>query len=203
MAVILCGAGRVKHTEVLQRTPEIADQKAVKLPNGGIPEVSLMTVSQVELMPFTVLENQTFVELKSGEQFLAALRVRTEIGITDPVRISGLLFFKIMVSVEQIKAVVAVEEGEEPEHIVVDLDDLAHPPVFPELVAVTELDIGEALCIIMLQGSEVKILIFQKIIVCCSVAPVAVTEKAEAAAGGQRERGGVSESPLKTGMTAH
>lgn len=154
-------------------------------------------------MAFTVFKNQTFVELKAGEQLLAALRVRAEIGVTDPVRVAGLLLFEVMVPIEQMKPVLAVEEGEEPEHIVVDLDDLAHPPVFPELVAVTELDIGEALCIIMLQGSEVKILIFQKIIVCCSVAPVAVTEKAEAAAGGQRERGGVSESPLKTGMTAH
>ena len=108
-----------------------------------------------------------------------------------------------MVPIEKVKPVLAVEEGEEPEHIVVDLDDLAHPSVFPELVAVAKLNIGEALCVIMLQGSKVKILIFQKIVVGCSVAPVAVTEKTEAAAGGYRDRGGISESPLKTGMTAH
>lgn len=203
MTVILCGAGRVKHAEMLQRTPEIADKEAVQLPAGGVPEVSLMTVSQVELMTVTALEDKAFVELKTGEQFLAALRVRTEIGVTDPVGISGLFLLEIMVPIEKVKPVLAVEEGEEPEHIVVDLDDLAHPSVFPELVAVAKLNIGEALCVIMLQGSKVKILIFQKIVVGCSVAPVAVTEKTEAAAGGYRDRGGISESPLKTGMTAH
>ena len=203
MTVIFGGAGRVKHAEMLQRTPEIADQKAVQLPAGGVPEISLMPMGQVELMSVTILEDQAFVELKTGEQFLTALRVRTEIGVTDPVRVSGLLLLEIMVPVEQIKAVLAVEEGEEPEHIIVDLNDLAHPPVFPELIAVAKLNIGEALCIIMLQGGKVKVLIFQKIIVCCSVAPVAVAEKTEAAAVSQRERWGISESSLKTGMTAH
>lgn len=46
VAVILCGAGRVKHAEALQRTPEIADQKAAAGVQGehrGVPESLLKT----------------------------------------------------------------------------------------------------------------------------------------------------------------
>lgn len=35
MAVIFRGTGRIKHSEMLQRTPEITDQKAIQLPAAG------------------------------------------------------------------------------------------------------------------------------------------------------------------------
>lgn len=110
VTVIFGSTGRVKHAEALQRAPEIADKKAVQLPSGGVPEVSLMTVGQVELMTFTAPEDQSFVERKTGEQLLTALCVRTEIGATDPVGISGLLFLKIVISIEQIESALTVKK---------------------------------------------------------------------------------------------
>ena len=84
-----------------------------------------------------------------------------------------------------------------------DVDDLLHIPVFPEFISVAQFDIGKTLGVIMAQGSEIQILIFQKIITPAPVAAVAVTDNHIAAARSQQQSGGILEGLAKAGTAAH
>lgn len=84
-----------------------------------------------------------------------------------------------------------------------DINDLFHIPVFPEFISVAQLNIGKTLGVIMVQGSKIQILIFQKIITPAPVAAVAVTDDHIAAARGQRQSGGILESLAKAGTVTH
>ena len=117
---------------MLQRLPEIPHQKAGQFPEGGVQRVRLVSVGQVEALPLAALfQNDALIKGKSREEGLLALGIRTKIGAADLVRITRSFFLHVMIAVQQIKPPLPVEQGEEPEHIVVDLDDLAHVSVFP------------------------------------------------------------------------
>lgn len=45
--VILCGTGRIQDAEVFQRTPEIADKKLRKRPEGRVQKTCLMPMCQI------------------------------------------------------------------------------------------------------------------------------------------------------------
>ncbi len=70
-----------------------------------------------------------------------------------------------MVSVQHIQTPLGLEKGQEPENISVSFDDLFHTSVFPQLIPVTQLNIGVPCPVIVLQGRKIEILIFEKIVV--------------------------------------
>ena len=149
-------AGGVKDAEVLQGFPEITDQKAGKLPEGGIHNIRLMAVGEIQPVIFPgAFQDDPFMEGDMGKKGLVALGIRAEIRRAEGFAIALLFLCHIMVAIDHIQAVLPVEEGEEPEHITVDLNNLAHSPVFPQLIPVSQLNIGETLGIIMVQGSKV------------------------------------------------
>lgn len=188
--VVLGGAGGVKHAEMFQGLPEISHQKAGKLPEGGIQRIGLMPVSQIKAGPgIAGLQDKSLIKGQSGEQGLMALGVRTKISIADLVGITRSFFLHIVIAIQQIEPPLPVKQGEEPEYIVVDLYDLAHAPVFPQFVTVAQLDIGEALGIIVLQGSKIQVLIFQEIVSPGAVTPVTVADQDIAATVAQRQDG--------------
>ena len=81
-----------------------------------------------------------------------------------------------MIAVKHVKAVLGIELGKHPENIAVRFYNLTETAVFPQLVTVTELNIGEALYKIVLQCSEIQVLVFEKIIVGGACSAVAVTD---------------------------
>ncbi len=150
-----------------------------------------------------IFQNKTLIKSKIGEQRFVALCVRTEVRRTHSVAVTAFFLFHIMVPVNQIQPSGVIKQGQEPEHVVVDFDNLAHFPVFPELIPVSQLDIGKTAIIIVFQGGKIKILVFQKIIVGISAASVAVADKDIAAAHVQGQYGRIMESAGKTGIIAH
>jgi hypothetical protein len=67
-----------------------------------------------------------------------------------------------------------------------DFNNLAHLSVFPQLIPVAKLYIGESLTVVMIQCSKIQVVVFQKIVVGISAASVAVTDDHIAAPSGQR-----------------
>ena len=83
-------------------------------------------------------------------------------------------FHHVVVPIQHIQTVFPIKLGHHPEGIAVGGNDGAHPAVFPQLVPVSQFDIGEALVVIMLQRAEKQILIGQKIIAVVSLSPMAI-----------------------------
>ena len=84
-----------------------------------------------------------------------------------------------------------------------DFNNLAHSPVFPEFIPVAQLYIGKSVAVIMIQRGKVQIVVFQKVIVGISAAPVAVTDNNIAVFSGQRQYGGILKGIGQTGIKAH
>ena len=57
-----------------------------------------------------------------------------------------------------------------------DIDNLAHAPVFPEFIPISQFNIGKTKLVIVFQGSEIQMLVFQKIIIRGTVSSVTITE---------------------------
>lgn len=166
MSVVFCRTGRVQHTVALQRTPDIAYKETVDFPAGGVPEICLMPVGQIDAAAATgVFQNQAFVEDQTRKQFLMTLGVRAEIGIADSLRIMGAFLLHIVVAVKQIKSVLSVKEGEKLEDIAVDFDNLLHVSVFPQFIPIPQLDISKTIGTIIFQGRKIKALVLEKIII--------------------------------------
>ena len=55
-----------------------------------------------------------------------------------------------------------------------DMTDILIPAVFPEFVAIPQLDIGEVIAAVILQRGHIQGLVLQKAVVPCAGAPVAV-----------------------------
>lgn len=205
VSVVLGRAGGVQHAEMFQGLPEIPHQKTGQAPEGGVQRVGLVAMGQVETLSLSalslpaLLENKSLVESKSRKEGLVALGIRREKGIADLVGITRSLFLHVVIPIQQIEPSLPVKQGEEPEHIVVDLDDLAHAPVLPQFVPVPQFDIGVALGVIMLQGRKIQVLIFQKIVAPGAVAPMTVADEHIAAAGAQRQYGGLLKSTGEAG----
>ena len=60
-----------------------------------------------------------------------------------------------MVSVDHIKSVFLIKTGQKMEGIVVNIYDLTHISVFPQLIPISQLNISEAALIIMGKGGKV------------------------------------------------
>ena len=137
VGVVFGGAGGIKHSEMFQGLPEIPHQKAGQPPEGGVQGICLMSMGQIEALPLAaLLQDEALIKGKSWEKGLAALGIRTKIGVTDLVGITRSFFLHIVIAIQQIKPPLAVKQGEEPEHIVVDLNDLTHAPVLPQLIPI-------------------------------------------------------------------
>jgi len=204
VGVVFGGAGGVKHSEMFQGLPEIPNQKAGQPPEGGVQGICLMSVGQVEALSLTaLLQDNALIKGKSREEGLAALGIRAKIGVTDLVGITRSFFLHIMIAVQQIKPSLAVKQGEEPEHIIVNLNDLTHAPVFPQLIPVSQFNIGVALGIVVLQCRKIEVLVFQKIIAPGAVPPMTVAEQNITAAGAQRKNGGILKSVGQAGGVTH
>lgn len=61
-----------------------------------------------------------------------------------------LSFHNIMVAVKQIQPVFLIKLAKKPENVAVDIHDVFDASVFPQLVAVSQLDIGKSLPVIVL-----------------------------------------------------
>lgn len=132
-----------------------------------------------------------------------ALGFRAKKGGADIAGIARLFLFHVVVAINHIQSVLVVKQREEPEYIVVNFNYLAHFSVFPELIPVPELDIRKTALVIMREGSEIQILIFQEIVVGISAASVAVADNRVAAARGYGQYGRAPEGAGKTGIIAH
>ncbi len=151
MGVVFGGAGGVKHPEMLQRLPEVPHQKSRQPPESGVEGVRLVSVGQVKALSLPpLLQDDTFIKGEAREKGLMALGIRTEIRAADLVGIARSFFLHVVVAIQQIKPPLAVKQGEEPENIAVDLNNLAHPPVLPQFISVPQFNIGVSLGIIML-----------------------------------------------------
>lgn len=189
---------------MFQRLPQIANQKPRDAPAGGIPEVRLVPMCQIEpVVVAAVFQDQPFVKDKVREQFLTTLRIRTEISLKNPAGVAGLFLFHIMVSIEQIESFLSVEKGEEPEYIIVYFNDLAHLSVFPQFIPIPQFYISESICVIVFQRREIQVQVFQKIVIGTAIPPMAVTDQAVAAAVVQREDRGIVKGAVKTGFITH
>lgn len=47
--VVFCGTGGIQDAVMLQRLPEIPDEKAGETPEGGIEQICLMTMSKIDI----------------------------------------------------------------------------------------------------------------------------------------------------------
>ena len=82
-----------------------------------------------------------------------------------------------MVAIDQVKPVFLIKLRHQPEGVAVYVYNLGHGTVFPEFIAVTQLDISKIIHIIILKCCKKQILVFQEIIRRGTVAPVAVTHQ--------------------------
>ena len=102
-------------------------------------------------------------------------------GSKEQIAKAGFFLFHIMIAVYHIESALSAVQGKEPEHVAVYFDDLAHFPVFPELIPVSQLNIGKSPLIVVRKGRKIKVLIFQKVVVGISPAPVTVADDGIAA----------------------
>lgn len=86
-------------------------------------------------------------------------------------------FDDVMIPVNHIKPPLGMEAAEKLEYIPMGFYNLPHAAVLPQFVAVPQLDIGIACLVIILQGGEIQIPVFQEIIVGAARAPVAVADQ--------------------------
>lgn len=91
--------------------------------------------------------------------------------------IAVVFFHNIMVAVQQIEAFLPVKLRQQLKHITVTLNNLCHVAIFPQFVPISQLDVGISRFQIMLQGSSIERLIFQKVIIGTADAPMTVAEK--------------------------
>lgn len=202
--VILGGTGRVQYPEMFQGTPQIPDQETGQFPADGVEEVCLMPMGQIKTFSGAdMLQNQPLMEGEIGKKRLATLGICTKIGSTDTLGVSGRFFLHIVISIEHIESVLLIEEGKQPEHIIVDFDDLTHAAHFPQFIAVTQFNIGIVMGIIIFQGSKIQILIFQEVIIGGAISPMAVADDAETAAGSPGDDRCIVKGFLKTGVVTH
>ena len=90
---------------------------------------------------------------------------------------STFFFYDIMVAVEHMEAAFFMKTFQQAKGVAVGVQHSFQTTVFPEFVAVPEFDILESRPQIVLEGGSVEGLIFQKIVVGISDAPVAVAEE--------------------------
>ena len=132
-----------------------------------------------------------------------ALRITAKIGGTFLAAVITFLLFHIVIAIEQEKAVFLIKPGHKPENVVVDVDNLIHIPVFPQFIPIPQFDIGKALVVVMLQGSEIEVLIFQEVIAPTAISTMAVTDKDITAVGSKGENRGFLKGFLQAGIITH
>ncbi len=165
--IVFGGAGGIKNTQVFQRIPDIPNQKPGEGPERGIEQAGLMAVGQIER------DAGHTVRRRAGGQDDSFMKAERRKKRLQPL----LSFYDIMVAVEQIQAVLLIKLMKEPEHVAVDIHDIFHVSVFPELITVPQFNIGKTLSVIVLQGGEIQMLVFQKVIGGIADAPVTVAHK--------------------------
>lgn len=92
-------------------------------------------------------------------------------------RITAVFFGHIMVAVQHVQTSLAMEAGEKGKDVAMCLNNLTHAAVFPKFVPVAKFNISITKPEVMLQGGKIEILVFEKIVIGGSDAPVTVAEK--------------------------
>lgn len=127
-----------------------------------------MPVDQMEVRTAVIsLQNQSFAELRHEDG--KALRRGAD-------KSAG-RFCPVMIAPEHVETPGHLKLGKLLKHITVNLTDVAPAAVFPELVAIAQLDVGETIGPVVFQGGHVKALVLQEAVVPGAAAPVAVAEQ--------------------------
>jgi hypothetical protein len=180
--IIFGRAGRVKDAKMLHGFPKVADEKTCQFPAGGVEKIGLVPVCQKQSKVLRgIFQNQALIKRKILKERPDALLLTTKAGIKEQIAKAGFFLFHIMIAVYHIESALSAVQGKEPEHVAVYFDDLAHFPVFPELIPVSQLNIGKSPLIVVRKGRKIKVLIFQKVVVGISPAPVTVADDGIAA----------------------
>lgn len=163
--VVFSSAGGVVQSQQFQRSPEIADQKACQMSESVIEQITLMSMGEKDFPSvLRIGEEQTFLCYKSRKEGLLTVGGFAEIMVAG-FREKGLaVFHPVMISIEHVETVLPVELCHQPETVGVNLYDLLHISVLPQLIAVSQLNVSEAFFVIICQGCEEEILVFQKIV---------------------------------------
>jgi hypothetical protein len=126
-----------------------------------------------------VAKNQTLVHLDLGEKRLCFavpfVAVRVEL-LPDDFVVHA---FDVVIAPDQVEATGLVELPHLPEDVVVVPADDGEVAVFPQFVAVADLDVGETVLEVTAQGVIEEQLVVGKIVRPTVVAPVTVAEEVE------------------------
>src|SRR5699024_9154344 len=135
-----CGSGEA---DDFQRPPEIAHQKTAQRPQLVVQETALMTVYQKQaLQGVTIFQNQAFRSPCLLKNIFRLLRRVAGIEVTGGADKAFSALYDIVVAVNQEKPVFLLELPQQPEETAVGAQNHADAPVFPELISVSQLDIG-------------------------------------------------------------
>ena len=128
---------------------------------------------QQALAGLPVFQHQAFGDFQAGEQrLIAAVAVAIVARALAGVGFSPL--DNVVVAVNHVQPAGLIEFGQQLKGVGVGLNDGLLISIFPQLVSISQFDIGEALVVIMLQRAEKQILIGQKIIAVVSLSPMAI-----------------------------
>lgn len=158
----------------------------IEIPSGG-------------LLP----ENNSGIELDIWKKRLPALAGRAVIRRVLFLCKAGIFLYHVMISIDHVKAVFFIKPGELSEYVAVYLFDLLHISVFPEFVSVTQFDIRITTAIVVSECGEIKMLVFQKIVIVCAVSPVAVAKEDIFVAGVEWQHRSVFKRFIQASLTAH
>ena len=153
-----------------------------------------MAVHQKQaLQTVPVFQDQAFRDSGVPEDIFRLFRSVAGIKIAGGAGKAFPAFDDIVVSVDQEKPVFLLKPGQKPENMAVGAQDNADAAVFPELVAVSQLDLGVAVLPVVFQRSLKDHAVGEKIVRPVALSPVAVAHEDDpgAVVKGQDGRGGI------------
>ena len=153
-----------------------------------------MTVYQKQaLQGVTIFQNQAFRSPCLLKNIFRLLRRVAGIEVTGGADKAFSALYDIVVAVNQEKPVFFLELSKQPEETAVGAQNHADAPVFPELISVSQLDIGVSVLIIVFQSPLKNHAVGEKIIGPVALSPVAVAHEDDpgAVVKGQDGRGGI------------
>ncbi len=138
LGVVLCRAGGILDASQLQRPPEVADQPSRQFPELVVDRISLIAVEAADRRQIQAVDDHRFIEGDRRRQ---------------PAPDVGAIFFDpVVVAEEEEEPVVLVILFQELIDLLMGFVDVGKAAVFPEFVPVSQLYVGEALLIVVLQG---------------------------------------------------
>lgn len=147
-----------------------------------------MAVGEINVSVLSgILKDDAGIKCNTREKGMFLSCVFAIVGVQTGLAESALAFYDIMIPIDGIHTAGGIEAGKQRKGIGMDFSDFLKAAVFPQFVPVAQLQIGKAPAIIVLQGSQIKIFIFQEIVIDITDAPVTVAKQNVFGTGLQRQ----------------